>query len=474
MKIPFYVVLIFSLGNIASGYAQVDTTKNEVDTTAQVAQDLIYMIQKEINPDLLVPYHELKKALNKDYSLGQQATGISSYYQQVNQLAVPLDSLLKSGLIIKSSKPVLKLLRTRRYALKRQKIEDIPIFTSLDSLDLDYSNELKPNRVLGLTKEMETDFEFALERSIRPEVLWPSVTTMQKLDSLKDVMPRFRWFHLNRFGIDIYEVAYENWNAGGNNSIAILLNADIKRTYQYKNLRWQNELILKYGLNAQKGQKLRKTDDHFEFNSTIGYRTDSLSGWFYSAKTKFQTQFSNGYSYPNRDKSISTFMSPAYFYIGVGAEYGRDSDKFTLYLSPATEKSTIVMNQRLANEGAFGVQPAVYDANGNMIREGKNSNTEFGFLVTNEYHVELFDNIEFSNRLTLYSDYLKDFGNIDVNWQVDIKFRVNEFVAASIGSHLIYDNDVKTISTNAQGESFKRGAKVQWKQQLGIGVIVEI
>src|SRR5699024_7230420 len=99
---------------------------------------------------------------------------------------------------------------------------------------------------------------------------------------------------------------------------------------------------------------------------------------------------------------------------------------------------------------------------------------EFGALVTSEYHTELFDNIELSNRLTLYSDYLKDFGNIDVNWQVDIKFRVNEFVAASIGSHLIYDNDVKTVSTNAQDETIKRGARVQWKQHLGIGVIVEI
>src|SRR5699024_7959551 len=129
MKIPFYVVLIFSLGGVTSGYAQVDTLENNVDTTSQVAQHWIYTIQREITPELLVPYHKLKAALhNNGYSFDQQIAPIPSYRQQVTQLTVPLDSLLKSSLIINASKPVLKLLRTRKYALKRQEIEDVPIF----------------------------------------------------------------------------------------------------------------------------------------------------------------------------------------------------------------------------------------------------------------------------------------------------------------------------------------------------------
>lgn len=44
-------------------------------------------------------------------------------------------------------------------------------------------------------------------------------------------------------------------------------------------------------------------------------------------------------------------------------------------------KNTLVLDQTLANQGAFGVDKAIYDpVTGELIREGKNSRTELGFL----------------------------------------------------------------------------------------------
>ena len=282
------------------------------------------------------------------------------------------------------------------------------------------------------------------------------------------------WKKLNRIGLDLSEVAFVNWNAGGSNSISGLMNVEIKRIYERGNLRWNNELLGRYGINKQKEQIVQKTDDNLEINSTIGYRKDTISNWFYSAKLNFQTQFSNGYNYPDVSNKISTLMSPAYFLLGIGSEYGANLESLNIYASPLTVKSTIVTDQDLANSGAFGVTPAVLDEEGNVIKEGEHTRTEVGILLTNEYHTKLFENIGFTNKLTLYTDYLNHFGNIDVNWELNFNFKVNNYVLAKIGSHLKYDDDIKVQEENVDGELVDVGPRIQWKQQLGIGVIVEL
>ncbi|MGO3284508.1 MAG: DUF3078 domain-containing protein, partial [Mesonia sp.] len=200
------------------------------------------------------------------------------------------------------------------------------------------------------------------------------------------------WKHRNAIGLDVSEVAFVNWNAGGSNSISGLLNVELKRVYERANIRWNNELIARYGIVKQKEQIVQKTDDNFEINSTIGYRRDTLSNWFYSAKLNFQTQFSNGYNYPDVSNEISTLMSPAYVFVGIGSEYGGNLEFLNLYASPLTVKSTIVGDQDLANAGSFGVTPAILDENGNVIQKGENTRTEVGILLTSEFNTKLFDN----------------------------------------------------------------------------------
>ena len=53
-----------------------------------------------------------------------------------------------------------------------------------------------------------------------------------------------------------------------------------------------------------------------------------------------------------------------------------------------------------------------------------------------------------------------------MNWDVLINMKINKYLNATLNTTLKYDNDVKTI--NDEGEN--RGAKVQFKDILGIGV----
>ncbi|MFD2698716.1 DUF3078 domain-containing protein [Mesonia sediminis] len=308
--------------------------------------------------------------------------------------------------------------------------------------------------------------------NFRARTVIPSSIDYTPNQVLKRKVPVSYWTKVNKIEYDISEVAFINWNAGGVSSLSSLLNSKFKRIYERGFLRWNNELLVRYGVNQQKDEILKKTDDNIELNSTIGFRADSLSNWFYSAKMRVSTQLTNGYKYPNTDDKISTFFSPANVFLGVGGEINIEEKNFSAYASPLTLRSTMVLDQELANQGAFGVTPAVYDEEGNLLKEGENTKTELGILITAEHDLTLWENIVMHNRLSLYSDYIDKFGNVDVDWEFRLNFKVNSFIRARLGSHLKYDDNIKIQVENEAGELVEGGSRVQWKQQLGIGVTV--
>lgn len=284
------------------------------------------------------------------------------------------------------------------------------------------------------------------------------------------------WTEVNTASLDISEVAFVNWNSGGSNSISGLLGLEVQRNYKKEHLLWENRAVMRYGVNKQQNQSLRKTDDILELKSRFGFRNNTKSNWYYSANFSFTTQFTNGYNYANSDeKPISQFMAPAYMFLGVGSVYGEHIEEFSAYMSPLTLKSTFVLDQDLADAGSFGVTPAVYDNLGNRLSKGNNSREEVGVLLTSTYENILMENISIRTLVSLYTDYLNDFGNVDIDWELNLKFKVNNHVRATMGSHLKYDNDVKIAveDTNMPEETVIKGAKVQWKQLLGVGVSID-
>lgn len=296
-------------------------------------------------------------------------------------------------------------------------------------------------------------------------------TLMVVPDTLKVKIstPVSYWTKKNTVGFDLNQIAFVNWSAGGVSSVSGLLKGIFVRRYDNNNVKWGNELIVRYGMNKQDGIEFRKTDDAVVFTSTFGYRKDTVSNWYHSTKFSFNTQFTDGYEYPNVDLAISGAFAPAYTFLGLGAEYSNAEKRVNIYLSPMTLKNTTVLNQRLADQGAFGVRPAVYDADGNKISSGARSKTEFGMLVTTHFKREIYKNIKLENRLSLYSDYINKFGNIDVDWQFQLELVVNEYVKANIGAQLIYDDDIKA-KKEIDGQQIILGPRIQLKQLLGVGV----
>lgn len=280
---------------------------------------------------------------------------------------------------------------------------------------------------------------------------------MNKLDYVRDTA---WWVNKSNIGLDIHQVAFLNWNAGGVNSIAGILKIYLGKTYKKQFTLWENEILARYGLNKQADRELRKTDDQFRINSTFGFRKNAFSHWYYTVKFNFYTQFTDGYKYPDVDNPISRFFAPAYMFLGAGARYNLAKKHFSIYLSPITLKSTYVFDDELSNNGDFGVTP------------GERSRHEFGVLVQTSWDTELFKNVAMMNRLGIYSDYLNNFGNVDFNWDLKFKFKVNSFLEANIAAQVLYDDDIKyKEDTNGDGKLETFPARIQLKQQLGIGIL---
>lgn len=313
----------------------------------------------------------------------------------------------------------------------------------------------------------------SIPRSVR---LTNPVISFKKTKPRTKPFKRFRvpsfWEKVNKFGMTISEVAFVNWNAGGNNAVTGIGTLQFERNYKFRYVQWDNNLELRYGLNAQEERKVRKTDDAIRLSSTFGYRKDTITNWYYSVKSNFNTQFANGFKFPDTSSPISRFMAPGYLFVGAGTSYIPEGKKFNLYISPVTQKATFVLDQELANQGAFSVKEAVLDTNGNIVTEGENVFMEFGFLINNTWGKEVLKNVFMKHRISLYTDYLQSFGNIDVDWELNFDFIVNKYIKASIGTQLIFDDDIKFDKVvDANGITIDPGeSRIQFRQLLGVGV----
>lgn len=285
------------------------------------------------------------------------------------------------------------------------------------------------------------------------------------------------WRTKKEVGLYLNQVSFTNWNAGGTNSISGILSSKASAKYKQEKWFWNSSMNLRYGLNKQEGEELFKTEDVIEVISNLGLEKNPKSNWFYSARFSFNTQFAKGFNYPNRDEPISKFMAPGYMFFGLGMEYGRHIERMSFYASPLTFKTTFVLDDDLANRGAFGVEPAIYDMEGNILKDGKKYRQELGILLTNQFEEEILENIKINSLLRLYTDYINNFGNIDIDWEVNLDMTVNKYIKATLGSHLRYDNDIKAeVETNeiTNEEIIIEGPRLQWKQILGVGVVVDL
>ena len=254
--------------------------------------------------------------------------------------------------------------------------------------------------------------------------------------------------------------SYSYWTAGGQTSISGTIKIDYDFNYENNGWNWDTKVITAYGLNSIGGSKyLKKTDDRFEINSLLGKKfTNNLIGnWSYSSFINFKTQWTKGYRYRKNSNGeeerseLTRFFSPAYLQIGIGL-YWRKSKDLWVNFAPVTGR-LIIVNKFFTENLQDGKQ---YFG----VNKGSNSRFELGASLRSYFKFEFIENVEISNRLSLYSDYLENSGNIDLDYTINTSMKINKYLTTNLILQFIYDDN-----------SVKR---LQVREVMGIGLNLKI
>lgn len=264
------------------------------------------------------------------------------------------------------------------------------------------------------------------------------------------------WTFKGLASVTFSHVSYTNWVAGGENAIALNSNADLSANYAKGKHAWDNNLKLGYGIAWQESVKrTQKTLDVIDFSSKYGRK--ATDRWYYTALLGFKTQFSKGYASPTDSMKSSDFMAPAYLTFSLGMDYKHNG--FSLFISPLSSKLTILNDSYLSSRGMYGVDTGAF------VRKEL-----FAGMMKLGYEKDFWEErMHLKTTLELFSYYMDNPQNIDVDWNFLLDFKIAKGFSAQLMLRAIYDDDAKITVTDDLGNS-RQVAKLQFREFVGIGL----
>lgn len=246
---------------------------------------------------------------------------------------------------------------------------------------------------------------------------------------------------------------FSNWTAGGENNLSGNIAVNYDFNYKKDNWTWDNKIMASYGIVKTNNSPFeKKTDDRLEFNSIVGKK--ATDKWSYSVFLNFRTQFTKGYNYgKNEDGAeirdeFTDFMSPGYLTFGPGMLYTKD-ENLKINLAPATSKMTFV-SKKYTNAVDY------IDGSYFGVDQNKTMRYELGFYTSVYYKLNIMANVSAENILNMYSNYLEDPQNVDIDYSLNIVMKINKYLSTNFSFQAIYDDNAF------------RG--LQTRQVFGVGV----
>ena len=278
--------------------------------------------------------------------------------------------------------------------------------------------------------------------------------------------------------VSIAQNAFVNWAAGGESSLTGRVEFDYDLKYKKGKFTFDQSANLVFGLVGYVDKRVEKTND--KLNLSVAFSHQISKKWSITNLSMLKTQFANGYKYPDDSTLISTFFAPAYLTISLGFNY-QPNDNFQIFLSPLSGKMTFVVNDELANKGAYGVTKADVDSVGNIITPGKHFLGEVGVNIVTSYKAELMKNIKLNTALVMHNNYL-DFDianrwNIDVDLDTRVVFSINNIFSTILYVHLKYDHNARFPNYEEVGGEqvvVSESPKLQINESFGLGVTYQI
>lgn len=346
---------------------------------------------------------------------------------------------------------------TIRYWLKNEMNDSVTVWIGSEERD-----------VIGMYLEHGVTFRRPVTQRaqygaarIEKEVL--DKTTL--LDAKKiEVMTRY-WKMRTESSVILSQAFLSNWVKGGESSISTAFDVTGYADYSNKSLKLvsNNFARLKYGLIHTTENGLRKNLDLLETNSKLNHK--AFGKFDFSTVMLFKTQIDKGYNYPNDSVAVSRFFNPAILTLGIGLDYKPDKNT-SMNFSPLSYKGTFVPDTARIDQTAYGVA-------GN--RRAKNE-PGASFMFSNIFKPS--KNISVTNRLQLFTNYINNPQNIDIDWEMIFVASLNWFTDVRINTHLIYDDDTRTPVFDKKKNPVlgsdgiqKKSPRIQFKEMLGFSFV---
>jgi hypothetical protein len=232
----------------------------------------------------------------------------------------------------------------------------------------------------------------------------------------------------------------KEWTGGGTSSIAGNLTVDYQFNYRKDDFTWDNRILANYGLTKVKDDEFeRKTSDRLELNSIAGKQIEDTN-FYYSWFLNFRTQFAKGYEFSEDAETGETirtetthFLSPGYLQTGPGMMY-KKGDNFMVNLAPATARLIFV-------DSDFTSRTGYVDGDYFGVDEGKSTRFELGAALTAFLSYEILENVEMEHSLALYSNYLENPENVDIDYLLNLNMGINDYLSANLIFQAIYDDN---------------------------------
>ncbi len=262
----------------------------------------------------------------------------------------------------------------------------------------------------------------------------------------KEEAPKEGWKKTGNISLLFNQSSFnDSWQAGGTSSVAGNLGLNYDFNYSKDDITWDNKIIAAYGVSKLDDADFKKTDDRFEFNSILGKKAKGF--WYYSTFFNLKTQLDVGDA-EDADGNLvrnSHMFSPGYFQLGLGMLW-KKSDNLKVNIAPATSKLVLVHDEFTVAGPSFGVE------------QGETTRFEFGAALGAYYKCEVMKNVSFEHILSLYSNYLEDPQNVDVDFTFNIVMKVNKYLSANFTLQTIYDDNA--VSRLQVKEVFGAGVNV--------------
>ena len=255
-------------------------------------------------------------------------------------------------------------------------------------------------------------------------------------------------------GLNVSQASLSNWAPGGD-EFSLSLNSLVSLYAFYKKDRhsWDNTFDFNLGYIKTTSLGSRKNDDRFELVSKYGYAISSK--WNVSGLFNFRSQMFNGYTYAKNDRTFSSaFLSPAYLLLGAGFDF-RPDQHFSLFISPATARLTIVKDDTLSAKGLYGVEA------------GEHHHWEFGAFVSATYLKAFNKVVSYKGKLDLFSNYKHNPQNVDLYMTNLFAAKLSNWLTANWNFDLVYDDDTKLFGNKGTSPA------LQVKSLIGVGLLVK-